>query len=270
MRLDPEGGRIRLDSDVDYRIVGDRAISGPVEIIGGRNVVWIGGEINIRGADDDEPWSRGHGLTIRDAADDQSDRSRLVHLEGLLLRGNRLTEGIDIDAPTAIVQIQNVRVDAVRFAGADDRDGTGAYRGDGRNHPDVLQTYGGHIEVRIDGLSGRSGYQGLFLKIDHPDGQRGTVRLRRVDLEATEFVGADGVAYAGNRMYFWDVTTIGDQFVETGTVWIDHHPDAGKVADEPNPRPTQVGGGTARTVTATAWWSTPRRDPPRPPTRSNG
>ena len=246
--LPPEGGRVRLDPDTDYRLAAEQAVSGPLELIGGRNIVWIAGEIVIpRSGPADAP-RRAIGLTVRDGTESDAD-DRVVHLEGLFIGGSGLSEGIDIDAPSAIVQIQNVHIDDVTFAGADDRDGTGSYEGEGRNHPDVVQTYGGHRELRIDGLSAQSGYQGLFLKIDHPDGRRGTVRLRNVHVEAIEFTGVDGVDYAGNRMYFWDAATIGDQFVDTGTVWIEHHENAGKVAGIANPRP---GSG--------AWWHGAYRD----------
>jgi hypothetical protein len=77
------------------------------------------------------------------------------------------------------------------------------------------------------------------------------VRLRNVDVRAVEIAGVDGIDYAGNRMYFWDARTIGDQYIENGTVWIRHHPDGGKVADEPNERPDSG-----------AWWHGAYRDGP--------
>jgi hypothetical protein len=246
VELPADGGRLRLDPRIDYRLAADRPIEGPLEIIGGRNVVWIGGAIVIdRPEPVDEP-HRAIGLTIRDG-DDSVDRT--VHLEGLLLDGSGLNDGVNVDAPSAIVQLQNIHIAAVTFEGADDRDGTGPYEDMGRNHPDVVQVYGGHRELRIDGLTARSAYQGLFLKVDHPDGRGGTVRLRDVDVSAIEITGVDGIRYAGNRMYFWDAQTIGDQYIESGTVWIRHHPGAGKVAGSPNER---TGSGS--------WWHGAYRD----------
>jgi hypothetical protein len=246
--LPRDGGRVRLDSDTDYRLTSDRPIEGPLEIIGGRDVVWIGGAIVIERPRPLAEPHRAIGLTIRDGDD---SHERTVHLEGLFLGGDGLNDGINVDAPSAVVQVQNVHIAGVVFDGADDRDGTGAYDGMGRNHPDVLQVYGGHRELRVDGLSATSAYQGLFLKVDHPDGRGGTVRLRNVDVRAVEITGVDGVEYAGNRMYFWDAATIGDQYIENGTVWIRHHPDAGKVADAPNDRPDSGG-----------WWRGAYRDGP--------
>lgn len=230
LELPHAGGRIQLEPDVDYQLSADRPIVGPLEIIGGRDIVWIGGRILIERAGE---LDRAIGLLVRD---DDDSVERLVHFEGLLLGGSGLNDGINVDAPSAIVQVQNVHVALVSFGGADDRDGTGPYEGLGRNHPDVLQVYGGHLELRVDGLSATSAYQGLFLKVDHPDGGRGAVRLRRVDVSAVEETGLDGIEYAGNRMYFWDALTVGDQFIEAGTVWVSHHPNAGKVASAPNER----------------------------------
>ncbi|MGE4086187.1 MAG: hypothetical protein AB7H93_24645 [Vicinamibacterales bacterium] len=238
--VDTGGGRVRLDDRKDYRLIASGPITGSVEIVGGRNVVWIGGHVRLDAPPAaPEPQARRIGLTIRDGADARTGRT--VHLEGLLLDGTGLSEGIDIDAPSAVVQLQNIRVEAVRFAGADDRDGTGPYAGMGRNHPDIVQTYGGHRELRIDGLSGRSAYQGLFLKIDHPDSPAGAVHLRRIDLAAIAIDGTDGHRYAGNRMFFWDASTIGDLHLEEGTVWVRHHPAAGKVAARSNPRRSSAG-----------------------------
>jgi hypothetical protein len=243
LELPRTGGRLRLQPEVDYRLSSDRTIVGPLEIIGGRDIVWVGGEIIVdRVADED----RAVGLLLRD---DDDSVERTVHIEGLLIGGRALNDGINVDAPSAIVQVQNVHVSLVGFDGADDRDGTGSYDGVGRNHPDVLQVYGGHRELRVDGLTATSAYQGLFLKVDHPDGGRGTVRLRRVDVRAVEISGDDGIEYAGNRMYFWDAQTVGDQFIDGGTVWVRHHPRAGKVASAPNDR--EGSGG---------WWHGAYRD----------
>jgi hypothetical protein len=246
VELPREGGRLRLASDVDYLLSADQPIVGQLEIIGGRDIVWIGGEIVIERPERADSLHRAVGLLVRD---DDDSVERTVHLEGLFLGGSGLNDGINVDAPSAIVQVQNVHVALVTFDGADDRDGTGSFDGEGRNHPDVLQPYGGHRELRVDGLSATSAYQGLFLKIDHPDSGRGTVRLRNVDVRAVEITGVDGVDYAGNRMYFWDAATIGDQFIENGTVWIQHHPNAGKVAGVHNERENSGG-----------WWHGAYRD----------
>src|SRR5690606_40643055 len=107
------------------------------------------------------------GVLVRD--DGGEEDGRIVHLEGLLIDGDDLGDGVNIDAPSAVVQLANIHVDEVGFRGADDRDGTGDYADIGDNHPDVVQPYGGFRELRIDGLSAASTYQGLFLKVDADD-----------------------------------------------------------------------------------------------------
>jgi len=227
------GGRLRLDDDTDYRLLAPDVITRPVEIVGGGDVVWVGGHVRIEDAGVVGAGER-RGLLVRDDGDE--DDGRTVHLEGLLFDGDDLSEGVDIDAPSAVVQIANVRVEAVTFRSADDRDGTGAYEELGDNHPDVIQTYGGFRELRIDGLTAASAYQGLFFKVDSDEGVGRPIVMRRVDVRAISRLGTDGVDYAGNRMFFWDVDTVGDVRVEQGTVWLQHHPDAGKVQGSPNPR----------------------------------
>jgi hypothetical protein len=240
VEVGPQGGRVRLDDDIDYRLVAPEVVRRPVELVGGRDVVWIGGHIQIDDQGRVGAEAR-RGLVVRDDGDEAEGRT--VHVEGLLIDGNDVSEGVDIDAPSAVVQLANLRVENVSFRNADDRDGTGAYGDLGDNHPDVVQTYGGFRELRIDGLTATSAYQGLFFKVDADQGRRQPVKLRRVDIQAVSRQGTDQMPYAGNRMFFWDVDTVGDVLVESGTVWVQHHPDAGKVADVPNPRP---GSGS--------WW----------------
>jgi hypothetical protein len=208
-------------------------VTGPVEIVGGHHIVWLGGHIRV---DNPAVVSAGErrGLLVRDDGDEVDGRT--VHVEGVLIDGNDLSEGFDIDAPSAVVQLANLRVEQVGFRNADDRDGTGPYEVLGDNHPDVIQTYGGFRELRIDGLTATSTYQGLFFKVDGGEGRGRPIKLRRVDIHAVSRVGTDNVRYAGNRMIFWDVDTVGDLQVESGTVWVQHHPDAGKVDRIPNPR----------------------------------
>lgn len=244
--VEPIGGRIRLDDDEDYRLEAPDVVTGGVEIVGGRHVVWVGGHLRIDDAGLVGAGER-RGLLVRDDGDESDGRT--VHLEGLLIDGNDLSEGVDIDAPSAVVQLANIHVETVGFRNADDRDGTGSYEELGDNHPDVIQTYGGFRELRIDGLTAASAYQGLFFKVDSDEGTGRPVKMRRVDVRAVSRDGTDGVQYAGNRMFFWDVDTVGDVWVESGTVWVQHHPDAGKVAGAPNPR---SGSGS--------WWRGAYRD----------
>ena len=160
-----------LDNTKDYRVtLGDVSSTlGGIRFSGGRNVVVMGGHITV-------PWA-GTGASI------ESRRALLfyrqvgtVHLEGTLIdnAGGDLSEGIQIDAPNAIVQIQNVRVtgiharDQVNFSD---------------NHPDLIQPYGGVRELRVDRFTGSTDSQGIFLRAAYA--AIGHVDLRRVNMTGT-------------------------------------------------------------------------------------
>ncbi len=160
-----------LDNTKDYRVtLGDVSSTlGGIRFSGGRNVVVMGGHITV-------PWA-GTSASI------ESRRALLfyrqvgtVHLEGTLIdnAGGDLSEGIQIDAPNAIVQIQNVRVtgiharDQVNFSD---------------NHPDLIQPYGGVRELRVDRFTGSTDSQGIFLRAAYAP--IGKVDLRRVNMVGT-------------------------------------------------------------------------------------
>ena len=134
---------------------------------GGRNVVLVGGEISIpSGVLTNGTANRGLYL---------KDQTGTVHVEGLRITGAGLGEGINLDERLgAVVQLQNVRVDTVR--------GTAA-----GHHADVVQAWAGPRQLRVDGLTGWSNYQGLFLLPQQygTQAQPEVVDLRRVDLHGT-------------------------------------------------------------------------------------
>ena len=140
---------LRLEPEQDYII---KLPNQPVErgliIHGGRHVVLIGGEISIPWQGENADISRRTGLRI-------VDTTGTVHIEGLRITGPDLTEGIQVSAPYAIVQLQNVRIediharDEVNFSD---------------NHPDLIQTYGGLRELRVDRIwEGTSEIQRLII-----------------------------------------------------------------------------------------------------------
>jgi hypothetical protein len=209
-----------MEPDVDYLLRAPATVTAPVRLRGGRHVVWIGGEIRIDNTGPRTGAGRRRALVISDD-DEASVDGRIVHLEGLRLHGDDLAEGINTAAPTAVVQLQNIRVDRVAIRGADDRDATGGY--EQGNHADIVQTWGAQRELRIDGLSGTTNYQGLFLR-ESQSFVGGPIRLRNVDIEMVETEGEDGYSYAGARVYVAFPGEVGPQYLDTGTVWIDHHP----------------------------------------------
>ena len=137
--------------------------TGATVLQGGRNIVMIGGRATIPPGTTSDMQRR--AVYIKNAVG-------TVHLEGLDLYGTPGVpmDAIAINAPDAIVQIQNVRATGIEgsFAGF---------------HSDVVQPWGGVRELRIDRLTGTSNYQGLFLKPDL--GPIGPVTLENVDLTHT-------------------------------------------------------------------------------------
>ncbi|HEV7298366.1 MAG TPA: PEP-CTERM sorting domain-containing protein [Tepidisphaeraceae bacterium] len=142
-------GHLDLDVTKDYVIhmpSTSMTVPGGLGIIGGRNVVVIGGDVRFDEAPAaDSPSTHRRGLYVKGS-------TGTVHVEGLRIGGDHLAEGINIDVrtPGAIVQVQNMRIG--RALGS--REG---------HHADVLQTWGGPSQLRVDRLSGFSSYQGFFL-----------------------------------------------------------------------------------------------------------
>jgi hypothetical protein len=160
---------------------------------GGRNWIISGGEININ-----QPWQ------------DQDDRNAInvknatgvVHIEGVYVHGPYLNDGIKGCAPDAILQIENTRI--VDLKGTQD-----GY------HSDVIQPYCGFRELRVDGLTGYSQFQGVMFKADW--GGWPTTTLKRVNLVGiapqdgypinvvTGCCNNDGNRYVDGPIYLSDV-----------------------------------------------------------------
>lgn len=162
--LDPD--HLSLSPHQDYILkVPAGGIHGTVEIDGGHNVVMIGGSITVpstanqtdNGADDTDT-----GIYIRHS-------TGTVHIEGVSITGDPDTQfdGIDVNAPLATVQLENIRVANV-------------WGSNTTEHADVVQTWGGIRVLRIDRLTGAGDYQGLTV---NPDlGPVGSVDIDNVNL----------------------------------------------------------------------------------------
>jgi hypothetical protein len=134
---------LKLQGGKDYKIVmPPTPLRGTgLSITGGRNVVMIGGTIEVN-SKDQEGHARGLYLIGQTAT---------VHIDGLHVTGSALFDGIVLDQRLgATVQLQNIRIDTVH----------GSRSGD---HADLVQTWAGPVLLRIDGLTGRTTYQGFFL-----------------------------------------------------------------------------------------------------------
>ncbi len=188
-----------LDTDKDYIIeLPDEPLPGGLSIEGGRNVQLIGGEINIPWQGDDASITSRRMLKIQDA-------TGVVHIEGLLGRGEDLSEGIQIASPEAIIQLQNIRIEHVHA-----RDQSGF----SDNHPDLIQPWGDAREIRIDRFTGSSDYQGIFLKCDY--GDTDPCQLGKVIIRRTNIIG-DPTA----RYLFWVEQRAGSGEVVLEDFWID-------------------------------------------------
>jgi hypothetical protein len=216
IKVGPTGGQFNLDRGKDYVVqVGDVNGVGGVRLVGGRNVVVIGGHITIPWAGDEASIGDRLGLYLK-------NQTGTVHIEGLLIdnAGGDLSEGIQINAPDAVVQIQNVRIDGIHA-----RDEVNF----SDNHPDLIQPWGGVKALRVDGLSGVTDCQGFFLVGN--TGPIGSADLRNIDITGTNT----------SQYLFWQAQNIP---VNIENMWITTAPSR-KLAwsvwpDKNHPLPTQA------------------------------
>lgn len=150
--------RLYLDDSRDYRLTVVERLKRELWIEGGRNVVLVGGSITVDQVGEDTSYQDNTGVKIR-----LGNPSGTVHLEGLLVDGPYLGDGIAI-ATARNVQIENVRVERV-------------YDNLKAAHADCVQVQQGVGQLRIDRFTCTTERQGLFL-----DGAIGGVDLRRVNL----------------------------------------------------------------------------------------
>jgi hypothetical protein len=203
-----------LDPNQDYivKLPSTTKVGGTV-LVGGHNVVIVGGSITIpKGTESDFERS---AIYVKEA-------TGTVHIEGVLIDGSGGGEfdGVAINAPEAIVQLQNMRIVGVR----------GGYDS---VHADVVQPWGGVKDLRIDRLSGASNYQGLTIKPDL--GPIGSTEIYETDLTAT----TQGTVDRGGHMLWLTsgvdtcstgATTLSEVFVQprpgktlNSAVWPQHN-----------------------------------------------
>lgn len=182
--LPASGGVVTLNDNTDYLLQNPTSnggvITGTLTIKGGRNVVWIGGEIEINTYRQDSE-SVQSGVRIW-RSDGTRVRGRVVHLEGLLIHGTHLADGIVINAAEAVVQLQNVHARPNR-----------PYSNG--IHADVIQSWGGVRELRVDHLTGYTSYQGFMLKADY-NGPAGPMDFRNVNL-------SDNGSNSSRYLFWW-------------------------------------------------------------------
>jgi len=143
---------------------------GGLSIVGGRNVVIIGGEMTIPDPGADSGLDRA-GLVFH-------NQTSTVHVEGLLINGNPLY-GIVLDSATAIFQVENVRVEGVYMW----------QENFSAPHSDAVITWVSPPEIRIDKLTGAHDNTGLAFYGNNgnwsPTTVPALVKLKRVNIRAS-------------------------------------------------------------------------------------
>jgi hypothetical protein len=181
---------LSLSAGVDYRVV---LPSSPrthrLKITGGRNVVIIGGHIAMTTS----PSSCSDG----NVALAFKDQTGIIHIEGLLIDNpyGKMFDGIALQAPNAIFQIQNLR--AVNFKGNHTSSCSDPYF-----HSDIIQNQGGARELRIHNLTGSTNYQGFF--ITGSAWHTGTREIQRAVMSNINLTALDS---STGIMWFGDLTT---------------------------------------------------------------
>lgn len=183
--LDPD--KLTLAPSQDYIIViPPTGIHGTLWLDGGHNIDLIGGSITVPATanqTDNGNDNTDTGLYIRAA-------TGTVHIEGLSITGDPNTQfdGIDVNAPSATVQLENIRV-------------TNVWGSDTTEHADVVQTWGGVKDLRIDHLTADGDYQGLT--IDPDLGPVGSAEIQDVDLTIDPRPAALAAQTVGGGYMIW-------------------------------------------------------------------
>jgi hypothetical protein len=188
---------LRLDVTRDYVVKLPRdaplEATGGLSITGGRNVVLVGGEIAIPDQGPAPGANDQRALYLK-------GQTGTVHVEGLLLSGPDLNEGINLDQRLgATVQIQNVRVEGAAPRAVD---------GGAVHHTDIVQTWAGPAQLRIDRLTASTGYQGFFLQ----PAQYGRTPTQPWQISHVNLTGLPGSGYLLWKGAGWPI--------ETSHVWL--------------------------------------------------
>ena len=208
---------LKLDQTKDYivELPKDQPLNGGLSIWGGRNVVVIGGEILVSSND------------LRSVYLQQN--TGMMHFEGIHVRGlnaGDLKEGFNFNhrQTNCVVQIQNVRIEKVHGS----RDG---------HHADILQTWAGPAELRIDGLTGFTQYQGMFLLPNqHFTFEKGGFLPKKWIFKNINLEGDEESAYM-----LWAPSPAQQWSIEIENVWV--KPQASKRGNRDMflwPKPTQA------------------------------
>ena len=218
---------IMLDPTRDYRIhmpSSPLVISSDFQLVGGKNVVLIGGEVRCTQA--------GRQFLIQNHASTNVN-GRTVHVEGLRFTvdaGVQMTEGINIncqDDTTNVVRFQNMVMAPIW--------GLPAY------HADIIQAYNGPYQLDVDLFEGSSNYQGFMVQ-PHSTGEdvsyaAWTWKRLRVEMRNDRTDGGDAgyVVLTTNTPY---PTMSFEDFQITGAGASSSRLTVGSTSGSPPPNPT--------------------------------
>ncbi len=154
---------IVLDESQDYILqcpAGPLLLSSTLNVWGGRNVVFENCDVDLANPD----WAARF-----------SDQSGTLWIHDVHFGGSGLTGGMQLQEPGATVVMRDVLFDKV-------------YGSQSTNHAELIQTWAGPDRLLIDGLTGSTTYQGLFLLPNqYYDGPPPMVfDLRHIDIDDSQ------------------------------------------------------------------------------------
>jgi hypothetical protein len=185
---DPEHLRLSPKQDYVLKMPPD-GVHGTIEIDGGHNVTLIGGSVIVPSTANQTD----NGADNTDTAIYIRHSTGTVHIEGVLIKADHDVQydGIDINAPKATVQIENVRIEKV-------------YGSASTEHADAIQPWGGVRLLQIDNLTADGDYQGLTI---NPNLSSVTANIHNVDLTADPRPTAIASHTVGGGIMLWLTST---------------------------------------------------------------
>lgn len=163
IELSPTNYVLSLSDSQDYVLEcpsGGLTLPSSLNVAGGHNVVLQNCDVELSNPD----WAARF-----------SYQTGTLWVEGVHFGGAQLTGGIQFQEPGATVVLRDVLFDTV-------------YGSQSTNHAELIQTWAGPARLLIDGLTGSTTYQGLFLLPDQYDsGPPPTViDLRHIDIDDSQ------------------------------------------------------------------------------------
>jgi hypothetical protein len=183
------GFNTALDNATDYIIqMPNSVVQATVKLNGGRNVVLIGGAIQLNSSANGTDCA----LFVTDSGANAPVSGRTVHVEGVNVTGGNVLgtsdggpgtgDGFDYSAPTANIHFQNCK--ATGLSGYHST-GTPSY------HSDISQNQGGALSVKYDHFTGTTNYQGFFCN------------------PTPTAIGTAGVTISNTDLSFWEAALPG-------------------------------------------------------------